>query len=247
MNNLNILVEDDVEFVIVGDVHEHSEQFTKALEKLGESKSRIFISVGDLYHKGFGTNKAEYMIDELIRLESENIGFMVKGNHEIKELKRSKNVSSQLKWASNRPLIYSFKYKNYETRLTIVHGGIGLYHNWENINSSIDLAYIRTLDNDGEKIPLQWVEINGNRSLKPTKEGIIWHKLYDGRFGYVASGHDSQKDGVAKFYKHSCNLDSAVYETGILSGIIFSKDGIKEKFTITGPTKAWHEEDAPPL
>ena len=244
IDNLNILVDDDVEFVIVGDVHEHYEQFFKSLEKLNESKSRIFISVGDLYHKGFGVDKAESMIDKLMSLEN---AFMVRGNHEIKELKRSKKVTPQLKWAASRPFVYSFKYKNHDTRLTVVHGGVAIHHNWENISSSDEVAYIRTLDKDGKKISLEWVEVNGKRSLRPTKEGIVWHQVYDGRFGFVVSGHDSQKDGLAKFYKYSCNLDSCVYETGILSGIIFSKDGIKEKFTITGPTKAWHEEDATPL
>ena len=86
-------------------------------------------------------------------------------------------------------------------------------------------------------IQLQWISQNGRQILAPRKIGVNWHDLYDGRFGYVASGHAAQKDGVPKFYQYSCNLDTSVYTTGILTCQVFGANGREELITATGPAR----------
>ena len=61
-----------------------------------------------------------------------------------------------------------------------------------------------------------------------------WHELYDGRFGYIAAGHHPQINGQPKMYNYSCNLDTACYHTGVLTGRIFNYKGAVKTISVKG-------------
>lgn len=225
-----------VSIAVIGDVHEHPEQFQLMLDKIQPSEKMWLVSVGDIYHKGFGTKCAESITDELIGLSKKSICFAVKGNHELKEIKKTKHYpTKQIKWWSERPLCLPFQFHT-GTRLTVVHAGITPKTGWDDLFTDVEVAYVRDVDEKGKMIQLKWKEIDGVQTLVKAKEGgSSWHEIYCGRFGYIAAGHAAQKDGLAKYYKYSCNLDSAVYETGILTAQVFNSDGsLGEKITVSG-------------
>lgn len=230
---LEVYLKEDEKLAVIGDIHEHQEQFNLLIEKAQQISQNIkFVSVGDVYDKGFGVKVAESITDRLISLNA----YAVQGNHEIKAIKKAKKnneLNDQLIWWKSRPLVISFIYPN-QSRITVVHGGVLPSHNWASIDSNIEVCYIRTVDENGKMIRLNWVGSQDNKKLVPEKNGMIWHQVYDGRFGYIASGHDAQKDGKAKFYNHSCNLDSACYETGILTAQIFSSSGREDLIQVKG-------------
>jgi predicted phosphodiesterase len=219
-----VKVPENVSIMVIGDVHEHSEQFFKLIDEWGPSENRWLVSVGDVYDKGFGTKEAERITDKLAYFQDKGICWAVRGNHELKVIKKNKNnLTSQLKWWKDQPLVLSFEFQRGE-RLSVVHAGISPKMDESQLGSNIEVCYIRDVDDDGNMIPLVWKQNeNGSSTLVKSKEGgTSWHNLYDGRFGYIVSGHAAQKDGVAKFYNYSCNLDSGVYETGILTGQVFN-------------------------
>jgi len=230
---LEVYLKDDDKLVVIGDIHEHQEQFDLLVQEAQKvSKNIKFVSVGDVYDKGFGTTSAEKITNDLISLNA----YAVQGNHEIKNIKKARKYNSltkELLWWKERPLVISFIYPN-QSRITVVHGGVLPSHNWESLGSNIEICYIRTVDENGKMIRLNWVGPQENKKLIPEKNGMIWHQVYDGRFGYIASGHDAQKDGKPKFYNHSCNLDSACYETGILTAQIFSSSGREDLIQVKG-------------
>ena len=134
----------------------------------------------------------------------------------------------------NQPLSLFFRFNN-GSRLTVIHAGITTSHTWEDLDNNSDVVYIRELDENGDYIPLKWKkQPDGRKKLQPKKEGRPWHELYDGRFGYIASGHNAQTDGEPKFFRHSCNLDSGCYNTGVLTAQIFSENGREELIQIKG-------------
>lgn len=234
----NIKISSDIKVAVVGDIHEHKDQFDLLLKAIQPSEKMFLVSVGDIYDKGFGINVAEEIVDIFINMNEKGYGFVVRGNHELKHIRRNKNninISKQLTWMGKQPLSISFEFDN-GTRLTIMHAGVKPKHVWQDLNYDLEVAYIRDLDESGNMIKLDWIEENGKKTLKPrTPNGVPWHKSYDGRFGYIIAGHDPQRDGVAKFYNYSCNIDSAVYQTGILTCQVFSSSGREELMTFSGP------------
>jgi UDP-2,3-diacylglucosamine pyrophosphatase LpxH len=218
LNYLNIKVPANTKIAVVGDIHEHFEQFSQILDKINPSERIWFFSVGDIYEKGFGVDKAENVIDTFKSLAEKGQGGIVKGNHELKvirEARKANAMTPQLTWCDQQPLALSFKFTN-DTRLTILHGGITLAHTWDTIAEDPEVCYIRAV-------------ASTNPSIQEN-----WHELYDGRFGYIASGHNAQKDGVPKFYNFSCNLDSACYATGVMTAQIFSEMGREELISVSG-------------
>jgi hypothetical protein len=148
---------------------------------------------------------------------------VIRGNHEQKRINRGQ-ISPGIEWFARRQLALMFLFYN-QTKLTIVHGGVTPYHTYQDLRNNVETLYIRTLDEGGSFIPLTWKEIDGCRKLVAVKEGKPWHEHYDGRFGYIISGHDSQEDGEPKFYAHSCNIDTKCYRTGILTAITYGERG----------------------
>lgn len=215
-----------VSLVVVGDIHEHPEQFFKIVSEAKIGQSNWLVSVGDVYDKGFGAKAAENITDALIEMNIDNMAYAVRGNHELKQIKRSKYMSKQLKWWANCPLVLMFQFPN-GTNVTVVHAGIEPNKSFEDLGNSVDVCYVREVDETGKMIPLVW-EYNQNtgiKSLVQKRQGKLWHELYDGRFGYVISGHISQKNGQPKYFPYSCNIDTGVYDTGILTGQIIKNNG----------------------
>ena len=231
---LNIDVPNGVKITVIGDIHEHDKQFYELIDLIKPGPDNIVVSVGDVYDKGFGVPVAEAITRTIKEFVDAGYGYIVQGNHEAKQIRRhiasGAKMSPELQWLGSQPLGLSFVFSN-GSRLTVVHGGVKPAHTWEDLRSNTDLLYIRTLDESGEYIPLKWED----GALKPKQPGKLWHELYDGRFGYIASGHNAQKDGIPKFWKHSCNLDSACYASGKLTAQVFGESGKKELIQISGP------------
>lgn len=226
-----IRVQKGQELVVVGDIHENESHFEEMIERTEVGTKRILVSVGDVYDKGEGSHVAERIIDRIRTLQEAGWAYMVRGNHEQRNIKNAKTngdkLTPQLKWCKKLPLVLSFMFSN-QNRITVVHAGVTPHHNWGNVANNTEVMYVRTLDDKNRPIPLVWRSENGVQKLRPEREGVLWHDLYDGRFGYIISGHHSQRDGKAKFYKHSCNIDTKCYDTGILAGQIVAGGTLKE-------------------
>lgn len=222
----SIKVPKGVRLAIVGDVHEHSEQFFKLIDEVGPAENMWFISVGDCIDKGFGEEEFNKITNKLIELHEKSIGFAVKGNHEIKAIRKNKkNLSKQLLWWKSCPLSLTFEFYN-GSLITVVHAGVTPKTTWQDLQDNTEVCYVRDIDENDIMIPLKWIDQNGEKILIKSKDnGIIWHNLYFGKFGYIVSGHSPQYDGIPKFYNYSCNLDSCIYETGILSCQILTENG----------------------
>jgi predicted phosphodiesterase len=234
-------LEDDAIVLVIGDIHEQEKQFDLMIEKFNPGPKKYLVSVGDIYDKGEGIWVGHSITQKLMRLEQKGYCFTVRGNHEAKHIKKQyyKNTSfseeyefcEELDWFSKQPFYWNFEIGSFN--LLTVHGGIEpKMKEFKDLNE--DVMYVRDFDpQTGKRIKWTWKTVNGESQFLPTKEGgVPWHEMYDGRFGFVASGHEAQHDGQAKFYKHSCNLDSACYATGILTGAIFDTNGLKEVLTI---------------
>lgn len=234
-----IKVGDGVTIVVVGDIHEHEEQFDKLVDEIKPSEKRLLVSVGDIYDKGFGKNVAESITDKLRKLVEKGHAYVIKGNHELSNIRwnrRNHTMTEQLRWWDNQPLALVFTFPN-KLRITVVHGGVLPSYSWDDIASNLDMCYIRHVDENGQKVR-RFKKFEDNKCIMVMeKPGKVWHELYDGRFGYIASGHDAQKDGIAKFYKYSCNLDTAVYHTGKLTAQVFESGMKKDLLTFSGTPK----------
>lgn len=235
---MNIIrVPKDVRIAVVGDVHEHDDQFSKMISKIQPDAKTWFVSVGDVIDKGYGIESFNKVTNELMAYQKAGIGFAVRGNHEIKVLKSAKKsgkVSKELAWWKEQPLCLRFQFENGHT-LTVVHAGVAPKHNLIDLFRDYSVCYVRDVDETGEMISLVWKEINGKKTLTKPRSGINWHDAYDGRFGYVVSGHNAQRDGEAKYFGYSCNLDSCVYNTGRLTCQVFNnRGGLDEKVVVDG-------------
>jgi hypothetical protein len=232
-----IKVPKDTEIVAFTDPHEHAEQFFNLLNIINPSEKKWIVCCGDLKDKGYGDVAFNNMTDEMIKLSEKGIGFIVKGNHEIKLLKNNRknsNASLQIEWWRKQSLGLSFEFYN-GNRLTVLHAGVVPGMTWEDLDSNTEVAYVRDVDELG-MIQLIWKKINGVDTLVKSREGgKSWHELYQGNFGYVVSGHQPNKDGQPRYYNYSCNLDCAVFETGVLRAQTFTPEGnLGELITVTG-------------
>lgn len=236
MNRLEIKVSKGTKICVAGDLHSNIKQYNKLLEKVEPNSKMWFVSVGDVLGKINDTKSEEEILGSLINLQEKNIGFMVQGNWELKALRKNKDeLSKQLKWVSNQPQCISFNFDN-GTILTVLHGGVTSKHKWDDLNNNNEIVYVKNVDaKTGDFIPLAWeMDKNGNKIKKLPLLGVPWGEKYDGRFGYIASGHSAQPDGIPKFYNYSCNLDSMCYATGILSAQVFSEGGLEDLIQIKG-------------
>lgn len=235
MESINL--ENNMKVAVIGDIHEAEEQFDRMVELLNPSEKMLLVSVGDIYDKGSGRKHAESIGAKIKDIVEVGYGYMIKGNHEVKHLKRAIHnpdlATDILWWIKDLPFAVSFLWPN-NYRLTVVHGGITPHHTWDDLGKNSELAYVRRVCKDGKHVKFRWVTENGEAKIKFDKPGRIWHEVYDGRFGYIASGHEPNYDGKPKFYKHSCNLDTAVFETGILTGQIFGENGREGLVQIQG-------------
>jgi len=221
-------VPEGVSIVVMGDVHEHEEQFYATLKEVRPREDMWLVSLGDIYDKGFGIKSAERITDELIKLQNKNVCYAVRGNHELKLIRKARKtpkLTPQLKWWSNQPLVLTFNFKTRNT-ITVLHAGVTPNMTEGDLGHGVEVVYVRDVDEDGQMIPLVWKDINGVQTLVKSKEGgNNWHDVYDGRFGYIVAGHAAQRDGEAKFFNYSCNIDSDIYQSGKLTSVVFNDEG----------------------
>lgn len=205
-------LQNQVKLAIVGDLHEQFDSFNSIFNHITPSENLLLISVGDIYGKGAGSQYGDLIIDRLI----ESNALVVLGNHEHRMI-RAAHSTKHLDYLKSLPQCIAIEYSN-GSKITIVHGGVLPHTGWFDLANSVDILYTRYVD----------------KSNRATKDSSCppWHLRYDGRFGYVVSGHASQKDGVAKFYNFSCNLDSCCYATGKLTMQLFGCYGKEEKIII---------------
>lgn len=238
MTAIIVPVPKNIKLAVIGDIHEHSEQFFSLIEKITLDPNVWVVSLGDIYDKGWGVKHAEKITDALMQLSKEGRGFVLQGNHEIKNIQkatRSFLLTRQLAWLSGQPLAIKFEFYN-GTSLLVVHGGILPYHTWTHLNCDIESSFVRDISESGKMIKLRWEKTNNGQKLIPTEpNGKPWHLFYDGRLGYVISGHDAQKDGIPKFYNYSCNIDTSVCTTGILTCLMYSDSGRGDIVSTIGP------------
>ncbi len=239
MNPKSIIkIPEGVKIAVIGDIHEHEYQFDQMLTKLNPSDTMLIVSVGDVFDKGFGQDQAESICNKLKILSDKKQAFMIQGNHELKVIKKAlkqNKLSPILEWCRKLPLSLFFEFSN-GTKLTIVHGGVLPHHTIDDLTHNVEICYVRSIDERGKMIRMIWEKRGDKNILKPEKsDGMLWHEGYDGRFGYIASGHNAQKDGIAKFYNYSCNLDSAIFSSGRLTAQIFSQNGREELIYVDGP------------
>ena len=213
-----LILPKNTKITVVGDIHEHSNHFFKLLNQIKPNKNNILISIGDIYGKGYGEIEAEKITKKLIEMNKEGIAFAVRGNHEQGRLSNQK--SECLNWFSTCPYSLPIRFSN-QSQVLIIHAGVTPHFTDYDLQHNIQCLYLRNIDNKGNFIP-----INKKETGKP------WHKYYDGRFGYIISGHDSQGDGIPKFYSYSCNIDTRCYETGKLTAIVYGENGREEIITI---------------
>jgi len=174
---------------VVGDIHCQEQQFDELVELVNPRPEVLLVSVGDVY--GYDDDSvAESIIRKMQKMEA----LMVQGNHEAKRIRRvqetGEDVTPELNWVMQQPLSLSFTFEETRLRITVVHAGVAPVHNWTDLVDNSDVYYVRNVNSEG----------------KPAQEGTCWHDVYDGRFGYIVSGHTTHSE--AKFYEHSCNLDT---------------------------------------
>jgi hypothetical protein len=223
MNIIN--VPKGTQILFVGDIHEHDDQFFSLMENWKPSLERWVVSLGDVCDKGKGDGAFEKVSHFLQDGHRQGWARAIKGNHELKRLKnRRHNLKDYDLWWKERQISLSFQFYN-SNIITCVHAGIPPKLSSDDLKKNLDVCYVRDVDDQGI-IPLIWKHDEINPKLVKAREGgISWHEIYDGRFGYVISGHNAQTDGIPKFFNYSCNIDTGVYETGILTGQIIDENG----------------------
>lgn len=233
---MSIKLADHIKLFTITDVHEHEDQYFEIIEKIKPDSSNIIVFLGDCIDKGFGLDSFAKITDSLIDLERRGCLYAIRGNHELKHIKngRKTGLTPQLKWFDTKPLSYSFQWNNGHM-VTCVHAGVTPKHTISNLENDVEVCYVRNIDEEGKMIPLIYkTDEEGNKILVAKKPGKIWHEIYDGRFGYIVSGHAAQKDGIPKYYNYSCNIDTACYETGILTCQPFTMKGREPFIQVTG-------------
>lgn len=113
-------------------------------------------------------------------------------------------------WLAVQPLAVRFVFEN-QTSALVTHGGILPRHTtWGEISDDLEIAFITNVPT-----------IN-----KP------WHRVYNGRFGYVLSSHPATKENEAVKYEHSISLDTNAHETDKVVVQEFTEKGLGETFYI---------------
>ena len=229
-------LENTVKFVAISDVHEHDEIFFDLISNFSFSSDFRLLFVGDANDKGAGDESFYKIVSYIKSLVDSGFAWYVKGNHELKKIKKAKKEAERsnslhplLKWIDQQPTAVHLSYENGQSYLG-VHAGINPKMTWDKLNYDIEVAYTRLVDSNGNNISIKlendvWVPMKSG--------GVVWHEVYDGRFGYVIAGHQPNHDGP-KFYNYSCNLDCGVFNTGKQVGLVFGCNGKEAMFESYG-------------
>lgn len=229
MSFREILLESNIKLAVIGDIHEALPQFKKIVHEINPDSKQLLISVGDIFDKGAGIEAAKEIIRDIRDLHEQGLAYIVQGNHDAKHWNKVKKHPElqyeEIVWLSKQPRCISFVYPN-RNRFTVLHAGVTPKHTWNDLGSP-DVMYVRKVDENGDYIPLRWITLDdGKKELVYKKEGgKFWAEEYDGRFGYLITGHDANEDGP-KYYPYSVNVDTSVFSTGVLTAQIIDASGL---------------------
>lgn len=168
----------------------------------------ILVFLGDACYPYKNTAEVVKRLNELTTFFEGKKSYYVLGDHDLvfKSQVASSNADAY-DWLDYKMLGVRFTFKN-NTNLLVIHGGILPKH-----------KKMSDLDDDPE---ISFVTETGDKKN--------WHKIYNGRFGYVISSHAPSKDAQVKIYKHSTSLDTRVHETDVLAVQEFTKTGLGQTF-----------------
>jgi hypothetical protein len=130
----------------------------------------------------------------------------VRGNWEARLIRQGLRTGTPTSHLNALPLSRTFTWPN-RTRLTVVHAGVAPNHTWRDLVNNSEVHYVTRIKNN-----------------QADREGAIWHEVYDGRFGYVASGHEPIGP---KYYGYSCNL---CLPPGRLMAQVFNEQGLVQAY-----------------
>ena len=85
----------DSKITVVGDIHEHSEQFFNLIDEIKPDQNNILVSVGDIFDRGFGSGASTEILKTLIKLNLNGSAYMVRGNHEQKRQNKNIDLSDE--------------------------------------------------------------------------------------------------------------------------------------------------------
>jgi len=211
--------------IVYGDLHGCLEEFKALRDKIGINSYDFEICVGDIINKG------PYLAHIMISYMQDHNIKAVLGNNEIKSIKQYRQYLSKgeeyLKtlrpfeaatvlslnsddFSFLNSLPYFLKIKN----LTVLHGGLTPFMSLDKLDCALkrEITLIRFLNEKFRPVLLS-DQKNHNK---------FWAEVYDGREGFIVSGHHPFKE--PKIEKYAVDIDTGCVYGGKLTAIIFKKD-----------------------
>ncbi len=212
--------------IVYGDLHGCLDEFEILRQELKITKEDIEVSVGDILNKG------PYLADKMIAYMQEHSIKAVIGNNEAKAMKQYEKylqsgeeylktlrpfevatvLSMQDKeYSYLKSLPYYLKFEN----ITILHGGLTpdmkLSKNMDMVAKK-EITLVRYLNKKLEPIP--WSDEDNRYKF--------WSELYDGREGFIVSGHHPFPK--PKVEKYALDIDTGCVYGGRLTAVVFKKN-----------------------
>jgi hypothetical protein len=156
------------------------------IEKLTKIQSfkdeYITVFTGEICYPWDSIDQVKYRIEILDKYLKNSSSFYIVGDGDLNFKSKNKNNDNKInKWIDNQCLGINITFEN-NSMLTVVHGGIPIEaKSWKDIVSNIEIAFVKNIN------------------------GQPWHKLYDGKFGYVISAHPTSNE--LKQYNFSSAID----------------------------------------
>lgn len=199
IQNFNI---NEERILIIGPIYDRTEKLF-ALNLLCKPND-ILVFLGDVCYPYKNTAEVVKRLNELTTFFEGKKSYYVLGDHDLvfKSQVASSNADAY-DWLDYKMLGVRFTFKN-NTNLLVIHGGILPKH-----------KKMSDLDDDPE---ISFVTETGDKKN--------WHKIYNGRFGYVVSSHPPTKDNQIKTYKYSTSIDTK----DVLAVQEFTKTGLGQTF-----------------
>jgi predicted phosphodiesterase len=217
--------------IIYGDIHGCLNELKALREKLDIRKEDLEISVGDILNKG------PYLAHDMIHYMQEHHIDVIMGNNEAKALKqyRKYRKSGESYLQTLRPFesgtvlsmqeedaafLAELPYYKRVKNLTVIHGGLvpGMVLDKLDDAAKKELTLVRYLNKKLEPIP--WSDAENRYKF--------WTEVYDGREGFIVSGHHPFPD--PKIDKYAMDIDTGCVYGGKLTAAVFEVK--KEKVDI---------------
>lgn len=170
----------------------------KKIEKIQNFNDEyIIIFTGEICYPWEDIDQVKYRVGILDNYLKNSSSFYVVGDGDLTFKNKNKNNDNKInKWIDNQCLGINVTFDN-SSMLTVVHGGIpAAAKTWKDIISNIEIAFVKNINNQP------------------------WHKLYDGKFGYVISAHPTSNE--LKQY----NFSSAIDVQGQVLAQEYSENGL---------------------